>query len=98
MAKNKQKDTKLEVVPYRFEGQDRIYSNYVRVMRMREGEISLQFCDVQPPPSDEELEQVKKTGKVVVPIAAEVVLPVDVAEGFLKALASQLGIIPKEKK
>ncbi len=98
MAKDKPDETKIEMVPYRFEGQERIYSNYVRVVRMREDEVSVQFCDVQPPASDGEMDEVKESSELDVPISCEVVLPVDVAQGFLKALASQLGIIPKEKK
>ena|SRR5581483_12195896 len=84
----------IKVITQRPEGQKREFSSYIE-FTVNINEVSLKFCDVKPP-RPEELEQIKKEGKVILPVNTEIVLPFVVAEEFSKNLENQIKMI-KEK-
>ncbi|MGH7203534.1 MAG: hypothetical protein ACREHC_03775 [Candidatus Levyibacteriota bacterium] len=86
----------IKIITYRPEGQKREFSSYIEISA-NPREVSLKFCDLKPPATEEELELIKKQGKITIPVDTEIVVPFDVAEALLQALGTQLNTI-KEKK
>ena len=89
MDKKNTQAEKVNVLVYRPEGSQRIYSNYVEVTKTPL-DVSLKFCDLKPPANPEEIEKIKKEKKVTIPVISEIVLPMEIAKAFLDALKSQL--------
>ncbi len=79
----------IKFIAYRLEGSKREYSNYVEVSKSLI-DVSLKFCDIKPPASNEELQQLQKTGILKTAVITEVVLPIQIAEALLGALKTQL--------
>jgi len=93
-------ETKVEdikIVTYRPEGQKREYSTFVEISS-NPVEVSLKFCDLKPPNNAEELEKVKKEGKVIIPVNTEIVLTLGVAEALASTLKAQLDKIKEQIK
>ena len=86
-AKNTEKELKIST--YRQEGSKRIFSNYVEVSSTP-FDISIRFSDIKPPTSREEVEVVKKIGKLKLPIEVEIIMPLVIANSFLQVLKNQL--------
>lgn len=87
MADNK--DPKpIKVIPLRYVGSKRIYSNYIEVTKSPT-DISIKFCDIKPPENEKEIENVKSKGQLEIMVEAEIVIPLSVAKEFLKALQVQ---------
>lgn len=95
MADIKQEET-VKIIPFRKDNTSRTFANYVRVVSTP-FDVTLQFVDVKPPESDAEREEVKKKKVVKMPIEVEIILPIDVAQGFLSILNKQLEKIKKSK-
>ena len=91
MAKKEEnKPLHLNIVPKRHPDSKRVFSNFVRVAKASEFELSLQFCDIKPAENDEEQEKVLKEKRVEVTIDCEIVLPTEVAQGLIEAIQSQI--------
>jgi hypothetical protein len=93
-------DTKdIKIVASRPIDQKREFSNFIE-FTANLNEVSLKFCDLKPP-RPEELEKIKKEGKVVLSVNTEIVIPFVVAEEFSKNLEKQIREIrekfPKEE-
>lgn len=86
---DKKQELTVKVVPYRKENTSRVYSNYVRAVSSQR-EMTLQFCDVKPPESDERAEELKKNPVIKSPIEAEITLPINVAQALISVLKGQL--------
>jgi len=84
-----EKNKKFKIVPYRYLDKNRIYSNYIEVAKTGT-DLSIKFCDIRPPENKEEVNEVKKTGEIRVPIEAEMIIPLPVAADFLRALRLQI--------
>ena len=85
MDAKKQIDIKL----FRKKEGSRQYSNYVRVAA-NPLEVTLQFADLKPAPTDEEQSKIKNNRTIEAPIDVELVVPFDVAESLSKALSEQI--------
>lgn len=86
----------IKINTYRPLNQKREYSNYVE-LTSNPREVSLKFCDIKPP-SSEELEEITKSKKIQIEVNSEVVLPLDVAEGLVNALKTQIDTIKENLK
>ena len=95
MVDKKQAVIKVKISPVRKEGCSRTYSNYVRVVS-NPGDITLQFCDIKPPTSDEDTANLKSSPVMKPLIEAEIVLPIDVAQSLLNVLKGQLEKVGKK--
>lgn len=90
-------DHEIQIIPYRKEDKPRIFSNYVRVVSSPQ-DITVQFADIKPPVSDEQVEEVKKNKIMKIPVDVEIVLPIEVAKSLLTVLSKQLSQLKVEKK
>lgn len=90
-------DREIKIIPYRKEDKPRIFSNYVRVVSSQQ-DITLQFADIKPPVSDEQVEEVKKNKIMKTPVDVEIVLPIEVAKSLLIVLSKELSQLKVEKK
>lgn len=81
----------VKIITIRPLNQKRDYSNYVEISS-NPREVSLKFCDIKPPNS-EELEEITKNKRIQTEVNTEVVLPLDVADGLLNALKTQIETI-----
>lgn len=90
-------DREIKIIPYRKEDKPRIFSNYVRVVSSPQ-DITVQFADIKPPVSDEQVEEVKKNKIMKTPVDVEIVLPIEVAKSLLTVLSKQLSQLKVEKK
>jgi len=80
----------IEIILFRKDGASpRNHSNYVRVAA-NPLEVTLQFADLKPAPTDAEQAKIRSERKVKVPIDVEMVLPFDVAEALSTALQGQI--------
>lgn len=95
MVDKKQTIIKVKINPLRKEGGSRTYSNYVRVVSSPR-DITLQFCDIKPPTSDEDTANLKNSPVMKPLVDAEIVLPVDVAQSLLNVLKGQLEKVGKK--
>jgi len=89
------KDLTVKVIPYRKDTTTRLYSNYVRVVSGPR-DVTIQFCDVRPPESDEVAEELKKNPVMKSPIEVEVTLPIDVANSLLNVFKKQLELVSEK--
>ncbi|MDO8496975.1 MAG: hypothetical protein Q7S61_00330 [bacterium] len=92
-TKKEQKNNlkQVKIIPTRLVGSKRVYSNFVEVTKTNR-ELSLKFCDVRPPANEDEVKEVQKNGKIEAPIEVEIVLPIEIGNGIIKALTTQLEI------
>ncbi len=91
---SKTKSGELRIVPYPDSNHRRIYANYVQILKTPL-EVSFKFCDYMPSVDEEEIKEQNNSGKVEIPISAEVVLPNEIAKNFLQILKVHF---PEEKK
>ena len=84
----------IKIVTHRPEGQKREYSNYVEISA-NPREVSLKFCDLKPPSTNEQIEKIKTDG-ITLTVNTEIVLAFDVAESVVETMTKQLNIV-KEK-
>jgi hypothetical protein len=92
-----QTDTKdIKIVTSRPEGQKREYSNYVEISA-NPREVSLKFCDLKSPSTNEEIEKIKKEG-ITLLVNTEIVLAFDVAESVVDTMTKQLNIVKEKLK
>ena len=92
MSKKAQK--KFKITTYRPENQKRIFSNFVEVTST-DYDISFRFADVKPLVNELEINEVEKNSEVKVPVSSEVVMPIEIAKAFHKALTQQIEKIEK---
>lgn len=91
------KDIEVKIIPYRKEEKPRIFSNYVRVVSSPQ-DITVQFADVKPPESDEQVKKIMEKKVLKTPIEIEIVLPIDVARSLASVLTKQLDKLKIDKK
>ncbi len=86
----------IKIKTFRPEGQKREYSTYVEISATTR-DVSLKFCDLKPPSTKQEIEDLKKNG-VKIQVNTEIVLPFDVALSLTDAMRSQLNIVKEKSK
>jgi len=97
MGEQIKKAENIRIITCRPEGQKREYSTYIEVSSNNR-EVSLKFCDLKPQTTTEEIEKIKETGQVRIPVNSEIVVPFDVADSLLKVLQEQIATIKKQNK
>jgi hypothetical protein len=78
------------------ENQNGVYSNFVQV-RLTDYDFVLDFGQIVPPQSDEDLSRLKEAGVVVLPSKARVILPVVVVPALIEALRVTLNEFARSK-
>ncbi len=59
--------------------------------------MSLKFCDLKSPSTNEEIEKIKKEG-ITLSVNTEIVLAFDVAESVVETMTKQLNIVKEKLK
>ena len=90
------KDEKLKIHTERPVGQKREYSNYVEISA-NPRDVSLKFCDLKPPVTKDEANEIIKNGTTLI-VNTEIVLPFDVAESLIEALKKQIDTVKEKMK
>jgi hypothetical protein len=78
----------VQIVPDPSLSSPRIYANYVQVS-ISPIDCTLTFCDVVGPQSEEEALKIERTGSMVAPVKAVLVIPTQIVEGLIGALQAQ---------
>ena len=90
MADKNPIESNFQVIAFRPERSQRTFSNHIEVTR-NDIEIELKFCDIRPPENNDDLEKIKKTGKIRAPIICEVSISHKLAKDLLEVLKKHLG-------
>lgn len=86
MAKNKVKGVEVKLLPNEDIIENRIYSNYVDVIRSPY-DFTLRFCDATPVRDIKKLKE--NNNEHQIPIVAEIAIPLEIMPALIKALQSQ---------
>jgi hypothetical protein len=78
----------LQIIADHEKNSPRVYANYVQVS-MSPIDCTLTFCDVVGPANDEEVLHMQKTGTLLAPVRAVLVIPNQIVDGLIQALQAQ---------
>lgn len=78
----------VQIIPDPTLSSPRIYANFVQV-NVSSIDCTLTFCDVYGPQSEEEALKVQKTGVLLAPVRAVLVIPNQIIDGLIQALQAQ---------
>lgn len=81
--------SEIQITPGQELKSDRIYTNYAIVAACG-GECTIVFCDAPTFISQEDMIQARRLHELRVPIQIKVVMPIQVAQGLITALRTQL--------
>jgi len=78
----------IQIVPDPMLSSPRIYANYIQVSGAPV-DLTLTFCEVIGPQSEDEAMRVQESGVLPAPVKAVIAIPTQILEGFIQALQAQ---------